>query len=484
MGLKATSRPTRHTTGVAQHVSGAHPRRRTLSVALVPMALSVAACSGTASDGVSAVPTSAAATPVSLAPTGDPLLDGLGSLIKPLEGLEPTDVHQDLDALAPLLSRARIVGLGEATHGTHEFFTLKHRLMRYLVEQLDFTHLAVELPWSMAKTYDDYIQGDVELEAVITSPYAWTWKTEETLEMLAWLRRHNTTVDPAMRVRLHGVDPQLSVEAGTRFVLDFVTGVDPPALAEFEPLYAYATSDDESTWPQAQIDAEAAYELLADRRERYVASSSPEAFDEVMQAARIVIQTSTVRTARRNVSRAVALRDDYMAENTLWLLDQGAGDERVAVWAHNQHVILTRLGEAAGTPMGAHLREALGESYVAVGFDFAKGGFTARTAPTTPSGEQVAMPVEAQTIESAPQGSYSATFERLAVEAFILDLHDLDPASPATEWLSDPHSALSVGAVFNPAHDDQFAVALTLIESYDALLFIRETTPTKVVPET
>jgi erythromycin esterase len=472
----------------SHHISRRDLLRLALAASSLPIAPWLVACAAQEDDGALPSPTSggppeSASTDVP-APTSDPLLDGLGELVTPLDTVEPVDEFGDLRSLAPLLSGASIVGLGEATHGTHEFFTLKHRLIRFLVKELGFTRLAVELPWSMAAIYDDYIESNAELEAVIASPYAWTWKTQETVDMLNWLREHNTGLEPARRVRLYGIDPQLSVEAGTRSVLEFVVGVDAPAVAEFERLYANATNEDETTWAEALIDAELAFETLAGRREQYASSSSAEAFEEAVHAARIVVQTSTVRTARlEDPSTALALRDEYMAENAVRLLNQGTGDERIVLWAHNQHVFTVRLADAPGSPMGLHLREALGDAYAVIGFDFAVGGFTARTASTAPATTPAPSPVEAQTIEAAPQDSYAATFEQLAPDAFILNLRDLDPASPVADWLSDPHPVWSVGAVFNPPHSDGFTIALPLTDSFDALVFVRETTPSMVVPE-
>lgn len=137
-------------------------------------------------------------------------------------------------------------------------------------------------------------------------------------------------------------------------------------------------------------------------------------------------------------------------------------------------------GRSARLTDGSYLRQALGDKYAVVGFDFAAGGFMARTASGTATAPG---PVEAQTVETSPPDSYAATFEQLAPDAFVLNLRDLDPASPAADWLSRAHSLWSIGAVFNPAHGVGFTISLPLTDSFDALVFVRETRPSSVVPE-
>jgi erythromycin esterase-like protein len=151
------------------------------------------------------------------------------------------------------------------------------------------------------------------------------------------------------------------------------------------------------------------------------------------------------------------------------------------VWAHNQHVFTIRLAEAPGQPMGLYLRQALGHRYAVVGFDFAFGGFTARTASATPAQVPAPAPVEAQTIQAAPPDSFAATFQQLEPEAFILGLALPRSGCSYRLALHSPFDLVDWCGV-QPSHGDGFTIALPLTDGFDAIVFIRNA-PSNVVPE-
>lgn len=110
----------------------------------------------------------------------------------------------DLQPLVPFLADKRIVALGEATHGTSQFFRMKHRLVEFLVIELGFRHFGMELSPADGRLLDDYIQGkEVDAARVLY----WPWATREVLDMLNWMRAYNASVEPEQRLTFHGIDP-------------------------------------------------------------------------------------------------------------------------------------------------------------------------------------------------------------------------------------------------------------------------------------
>lgn len=125
-----------------------------------------------------------------------------------LTSLSPGDSDDDLIPWGRTLDGVRVVGLGEATHGTREFFLLKHRLIGYLVREHGFTGFALEADPDGCRALDTFVTtGRGDPARALGELGYWTWHTEEVLDLLRWMRAHNTTVPPERAVRVVGVDP-------------------------------------------------------------------------------------------------------------------------------------------------------------------------------------------------------------------------------------------------------------------------------------
>jgi erythromycin esterase-like protein len=137
-----------------------------------------------------------------------------------LAGCEAGQGFDDLAPLAAMIGDARIVGLGESTHGTREHFQMKHRLVEYLVEELGFSWFAIEASTPEAHRLDAYVLGgDGDPEALIRGMYFWTWTTEEVLAMVEWMRAHNARSD--QKIHFTGFDmqtPNFAAAEVTRFL--------------------------------------------------------------------------------------------------------------------------------------------------------------------------------------------------------------------------------------------------------------------------
>src|SRR5262252_1718330 len=184
----------------------------------------------------------------------------------------------DLKRLGPLIGDARIVSLGEATHGTREFFRLKHRLLEYLVAELEFTIFAIEANYSECLRINDYVlYGTGDPAEALAGTRFWTWDTEEVLLLIAWMRSWN--LNHARRVKVDGFDMQVSTEAGLG-VLDYLKRVAPDlaqgAAQELWPLCDDTSAErfhalGEATREAALNSAAGILEAFARERERWCA---------------------------------------------------------------------------------------------------------------------------------------------------------------------------------------------------------------------
>jgi len=134
----------------------------------------------------------------------DEVLDALQENTFPLVSVDAGQGFDDLLPMVPLLTGKRIVALGEATHGTSEFFRMKHRLVEFLVREMGFRHFGMELSPEDGYLIDSYIQGKgTDPKQVLY----WPWATQEVMEMLDWMRDYNASVAPEQRITFHGIDP-------------------------------------------------------------------------------------------------------------------------------------------------------------------------------------------------------------------------------------------------------------------------------------
>ena len=135
---------------------------------------------------------------------GAEVLQALQDNAIPLTSVDAGQGFDDLQPLKPLLSGKRIMALGEATHGTSQFFRMKHRLLEFLVIEIGFRHFGMEVSPADGRLFDEYIQGDgVSPRNVLY----WPWATLEVLDMLDWMRAYNAGAEPGQRITFHGIDP-------------------------------------------------------------------------------------------------------------------------------------------------------------------------------------------------------------------------------------------------------------------------------------
>src|SRR5207253_4402222 len=133
----------------------------------------------------------------------------------------------DMQALKPLIGNARIVSLGEATHGTREFFQLKHRMLEFLVIEMGFTVFAIEASMPEGFDVNEYVlTGKGDPAKALAGLYFWTWDTEEVLDLIRWMRRYNQDSSHTKKVKFFGFDMQVAHVAVTNVEV-YLQRVDP-----------------------------------------------------------------------------------------------------------------------------------------------------------------------------------------------------------------------------------------------------------------
>lgn len=396
----------------------------------------------------------------------------------PFDRVDPADNLDDLEPLRGLVGDARIVSLGEATHGTREFFQMKHRVLRFLVERMGFTAFAIEATWPEANRLDRYVRtGEGDPAVLLSGLYFWTWNTDEVLQLIQWMRRYN---EAGGSVGFYGFDmqyPGMAIDNVARFVAAVDRGASAEFAQRYECLARYA-NDASGRSPSPGYSAQAgAYrdaclqdlrwvqDTLNSRRASYEAASSALEWARAVQSARVAIQYEEMSSNRRS-------RDLAMADNAKWLLDQLPAGGKIVLWAHNGHV-----STSSSATMGWALREMFGQAMVVMGFSFAQGTFNA----VGVSGSTYTA-LGPHTVSGPKYDSYEEYFSASGMPRFFLDLRNRSTTSGAPSWLSGPRSALSIGAVYADATPDTYYYSARLPAEYDAIIFLDRTTPSVLLP--
>ena len=393
----------------------------------------------------------------------------------PLASVTPTESRADLAAFTTITGTARIIGLGEATHGSHEFFTMKDRLFRHLVQDAGVTAFAIEATMPEAFAIDTYVRTGVGNPAVLLSHlYFWTWNTQEVADLIAWLRQWNQQ-HPDKQVGFYGFDmqyPGVAIDSVTSYVARAMPSLSDAINADYACIASYR-NDTRGIFakkygpssPDCGADTDAAYRRLTEHRSELTAGSSDRDFELALRMARVVVQWETLSRS----TSAGAVRDEAMAENVEWLLDREGPGGRLVLWAHDYHISRNI------RTMGAELDHRYGSDYLPVGFAFGSGGLNA----VEGLGAGAFGFLKPFNAPAPVTDSYEAVFDRVDAPDFYLDLRHA-PAEPHA-WLQGPHQFRAIGSVYFPQTPDVHFSITSLTAQYDVLIFIRETTPSTLL---
>ena len=400
---------------------------------------------------------------------------------RPFQSDAPESGFDDLAEIGAIVGTARVVALGEATHGTREFFRMKHRVFEYLVEKQGFTHFTIEATMPESRAMDRYvILGEGDPATLLSNLYFWTWNTTEVLDLVKWMRAYNVRVG-APRLRFVGFDisfPQQAADSvlATLVRRDAALGqrasrivgcLAPGRDASGQYATARYLSSTIATERLACADSLTALATtVALRRSQWAATSSTEELDWMEQYVTLVRQWQRV-AATTNTS---AERDKAMAENLLWIADKNPA-ARVFAWAHNYHV-----SRRPGA-MGSYVAGRLGTQYRVFGFTFGTGRFNA----VGTFGNGAATAVIPHTISEIDPSSLEAIFAAINQPRLIFDARRIDVGG-ATATLEAPLRMRSIGALYSAASASAYFDQTLLPLDYDALIWFATTTTSTLLP--
>lgn len=396
----------------------------------------------------------------------------------PLRTVEAGNGFADMQPLKKMVGNARLVSLGEATHGTREFFQLKHRMLEFLVTEMGFTIFGIEATMPEGFDVNEYVlTGKGDAAQALAGLYFWTWDTEEVLAMIEWMRQYNADPRHTKKVKFYGFDMQ-SAPRAAKVTLAYLRKVDAEQATVAEKAFAMLanplTEQDYTNQPKEKKDAaattiDAVLKAFDARKADYIKKTNEKDWAIARQHARVLAQNIEMRKDAGPTPNAFNVRDRSMAENIRWILEhEGAGAKMVA-WAHNGHVATENRSGIEW--MGNHLRKWFGADMVVFGFSFNQGGFQAMEMPI-PTGRGL----RPFTVRPAPEGSLDHTLAAAGLQIAAIDLRTLPKDGEVAKWFAEPQQTRSIGAGFGEQFEANFLAKQVTPQLFDALLFVEKTT--------
>lgn len=419
-------------------------------------------------------------------------LDAVRACAHPLTG-----GGHDYDALLDMVGDARFVLLGEATHGSDEFYTERARITRRLIEERGFTAVAVEADWPDAWRVDRYVRGehagphdDAHGRAALAGferfP-AWMWRNSAVLDFVEWLRAHNDALaGGSPRTGFYGLD-LYSMYTSIREVLAYLEQVDPGAAREARRVYACFDHYDRDSQqygyaaafgmsPSCEEGVLATLRALQQRAHDYVrtdGAGAEDAYFHAYQNARLVKNAEQYyRTMFKGRISSWNLRDSHMAETLDALarhLSRSGKPARIVVWEHNSHVgdaRATEVGRQGEWTVGELARKAYGADVLLVGLTTYEGRVTAAS--------QWDGQAERKHVRPALPESHEHLLHSTGIERFFLPLR---APSAAREALLEERLERAIGVLYLPHSERQSHYFMArLAHQFDAVIHIDRTT--------
>lgn len=415
------------------------------------------------------------------------LIDAVRDRAHPLTG-NP----QDYDPLMDLIGDSRFVLIGEASHGTHEFYRERAEITKRLIQEKGFTAVAIEADWPDAYRVNNYVRGmndDATSEQALAGFQGfptWMWRNTDVVNFIDWLRQYNDALpENATKVGFYGLD-LYSMYASMQAVLDYLGKIDPEAAKQAGERYSCFEHFGEDTQTYGYVtssgltdscEEEAIAQLLELQRRtgEYAKRDGRRAEEEFFDAEQNALLVKNAEEYYRSMFRGRVsswnLRDRHMAETLDRIvahLDKQGDRAKVVVWEHNSHLgdaRATNMADAGEINVGQLVRERHERETFIIGFTTYSGTVTAAS--------KWDAPAELKRVLPALSGSYEALFHDTGLPSFMLNLRDREGAIAS---LREGRLERAIGVIYRPKTErTSHYFYARLPDQFDAVLHFDQT---------
>ena len=389
----------------------------------------------------------------------------------------------DLDSLLDRIGDARVVLLGEATHGSAEFYEMRARISKELITRKGFNFIAVEADWPDAAQIDHFVR-DTRVEPTEEATFSrfptWMWANRQVLEFVQWLRRHNLNVlKDAEQAGFYGLD-LYSMYASINAVIAYLDQVDTKAAEEARRRYGCLMpwEGDPATYGRMALLArhesceskvvEMLGELLQKRLD-YSIHDGRKFLDAVANARLVRDAEKYYRVMYQGSVRSWNLRDTHMFETLEYLLDFHGPDSKAIVWAHNSHIgnaDATEMSSRGEHNIGSLCRDKFGDAAYLIGFGTDHG--------TVAAASDWGAPMEVKSVLPSRADSYERLCHDSGLDAFLLPLRH--GGKPLVKALAPTRLERAIGVIYRPETEmASHYFTASLPQQFDEYIWFDET---------
>ena len=379
-----------------------------------------------------------------------------------IETLEVTEKQDDLKLLKQIIRKAEVVCLGESRHDIHEQFKLKHRFIKYLVEEMNFTTFALEASLPYSNRINDYIlNGNGNIDELLSNMPGWfLWDTQEMKNILIWIYEYNKGQDTNNKVNFYGIDI-VAPNNGLEQIFEYIQSVDNLYFEQIMNKNFGRSIIEDNQWQISQqryseLSEEEKQILIRNYKElfenikqnqvNYIANSSKKEYDWILELSYSVNEANKMFSETDRMKMGL-IRENAMANNIFWIKER---NKKIILWAHNVHIgksefTMSVMPDNEIEGMGYILNQKFRDNMVSIGASFNQGEF---------QNENI-------TFEPADPNTIDGTLAKLKMDYFILDLKEKPENKDIEKWLNTDKVIRAQG----------FEMTCVPKKSFDAIFF-------------
>jgi len=418
-------------------------------------------------------------------PSRDKTVPGLPELIYASSEHFASIDRVNLDNLLGRIGQSRLVLIGEASHGSAEFYDMRARITRELIEKKGFNIIAAEADWPDASHIDGYVRSQPVDPLLKSQPFTrfptWMWANHSVLEFSHWLRAHNDSETiPAKQVGFYGLD-LYSLSASIEVVLDYLESVDPETAEVARVRYGCLSpwSDDPALYGRVVLTRQyrsceegilAMLKDLLEKRLEYSRADGERFFNARQNAQLVANAERYYRTMYYAEQNSWNQRDQHMFDTLESVLAFRGPDAKAVVWAHNSHI-----GDARATQMSARgefnigqlVRQKYGNAAYLIGFGTDHG--------TVAAASEWGGPMEVKTVQTSHVDSYERVCHEVETDNFLLPLRDPLQTTVRRRLLAE-RLERAIGVIYRPESELQsHYFYASLPQQFDEYIWFDET---------
>lgn len=396
------------------------------------------------------------------------IVDWLNSNATPIEDATPTTPPTAFAANTPQKFKdARIFGFGEATHHGKEFFDLKAKFFKYLVEKQGVRMFILESGYPNCREINQWLNDGTKTSREMARQLGFAlWMCEEITDLLQWMKDYNTGKHVADRILFYGMDDQFcyGIDKQVRqFVTQYKLNIPQEQLmaADSSSALFYSRKTPAAEWLKDKAEGLAGLRISLQKESTSFTGNDRKEADETIHAVDVLSQF-----IQSTAEPSFALRDEHMYQNVLWIMQQQGENSKAFIWAHNGHVNKKGMAGYNVPSVGSRLKQYYGDAYYSMAFDFSKGRLY-----TTTIDEAKKAKASIYMLNETEKKNYAYTFSQAKYEVFFIDMTTAQRSLVMEKFLNSnkkQYYAGNGGFLKNHA-----AKKLKYPEEYDGVIFVK-----------